>query len=192
MEKKHLITISGRPGSGKSTAAKAIAAHLGYPHFSSGDLFRMLAKERGLKLLDANLSAEQNAELDHLVDGRLQQIGDADNELVIDSRMAWHWMPRSFKVFLNLDLEVAADRVISSLDDARVVHENIPEDRTEYASMLQLRLDSESRRYEALYKVDPYDMANYDLVVDTAQHGIEQVQTLILDAYAAWQTAEQS
>ena len=188
MEKKHIITISGRPGSGKSTAAKAIAAHLGYPHFSSGDLFRMLAKERGLNVLEASLSAEQNAELDHLVDGRLQQIGEADNELVIDSRMAWHWMPRSFKVFLSLDLEVAADRIISSLDDARIAHENIPEDRMEYAKMLQARLDSESRRYEALYQVDPYDMANYDLVVDTARLGIEQVQALILNEYAAWQT----
>src|SRR5947209_7447349 len=100
MQKRRIITISGRPGSGKSTTAKAVAASLGFPHFSSGDLFRLLAKERGIDVLQANLSAEQNAELDRLVDGRLQEIGREDNELVIDSRMAWHWMPTSFKVFL--------------------------------------------------------------------------------------------
>ena len=45
--------------------------------------------------LQANLTAEQNAEIDHLVDGKLRQIGETEEGLVIDSRTAWHWIPDS-------------------------------------------------------------------------------------------------
>jgi cytidylate kinase len=186
MQNKHTITISGRPGSGKSTTAKALAGSLGYPHFSSGDLFRLLAKERGVDVLQANLTAEQNAEIDHLVDARLQEIGEQDNELVIDSRMAWHWMPRSFKVFLDLDLVIAAERILGSLNDARMAHENIPNDPAEYAKELEERLASETRRYKALYDANPYDMTQYDLVIDTAQHSIAEVEQMVLAGFKQW------
>ncbi len=188
MQNKHIITISGRPGSGKSTTAKAVAANLGYPHFSSGDLFRMLAHERGVDVLEANLTAEQNAEIDHLVDGRLREIGDQDNELVIDSRMAWHWMPKSFKVFLDLDLQTAAGRILEGINEARLMHENIPNDPEQYAKILDERLSSESRRYKAMYDVNPYDMSNYNLVIDTAEHGIIEVQKLVMDGFKEWLT----
>lgn len=188
MEKKQIITISGRPGSGKSTAAKAIAAVLGYQHFSSGDLFRAIARERGIDVLQANLSAEENAEIDHLVDGRLRDIGANENQVVIDSRMAWHWMPFSFKVFLDLDLAVAAQRILASLDEKRLQAEHIPTDPTDYAQSLQHRLASESRRYMALYQADPYDLSHYDLVVDTAANDADQTIKLILDRYNLWLT----
>ena len=35
-----LVTISGPAGSGKSTAAAALAEALGYDHVSGGDIFR--------------------------------------------------------------------------------------------------------------------------------------------------------
>jgi cytidylate kinase len=186
MEKKHIITIAGRPGSGKSTAAKAVAAQLGFQHYSSGDLFRALAKERGIDVLQANLSAEQNTEIDHLVDNRLQDINAHDDRLVIDARTAWHWIPHSFKVFLDLDLEVAADRILGNMDDARLASEHVHRDPVEYAQLLQNRLDSESRRYKALYDIDPYDMSNYDLVVNTESNSKEQTITAVLTAFEAW------
>ncbi len=186
MEKKRIITIAGRPGSGKSTAAKAVAERLGFRHFSSGDLFRILGQERGVDVLQANVSAEENAEIDHLVDGRLQDIGNSEDRIVIDSRLAWHWMPFSFKVFLNLDLGVAAQRILGSMDEARLASEHINPDPTQYARVLQDRLSSETRRYKSLYNVDPYDMANYDLVIDTAANNPEQVAGLILQGYEDW------
>lgn len=184
--KKHIITIAGRPGSGKSTTAKTVAAQLGYQHFSSGDLFRAAGRERGVDVLQANLTAEQNAEIDHLVDGRLREIGASEDQLIVDSRMAWHWMPFSFKVFLNLDLQTAAQRIIGSMDEVRLANEHIPHDPVEYAAMLQQRLDSEARRYKALYNVDPFDLANYDLVIDTAANNIEQVVDQVVRGFQDW------
>jgi cytidylate kinase len=43
-----IITLSGYPGSGKSTAGKLLAAKLGYNRYSIGDLQRRLAAEHNL------------------------------------------------------------------------------------------------------------------------------------------------
>ena len=186
MNKKNIITIAGKPGSGKSTASKDIAATLGYKHFSSGDLFRAIGKERGVNVFEANLAAEQEKEIDHMVDQKLRDIYESEDELVIDSRMAWHWMPASFKVYLDLDLEIAATRIINDMDELRRVAEDIPEKPSEYAKRLQDRLDSETRRYLNLYNVNPYDVNNYDLVVDTEANNKKQAVELVLTKYSKW------
>jgi CMP/dCMP kinase len=181
-----IITIAGRPGSGKSTAAKGVATELGFSHFSSGDLFRAVAKELGFDVLQANLSAEQDAELDHRVDGRLRELGETSHELVIDSRTAWHWIPNSFKVFLDLDLEIGAQRILGSMTEERRATEHVPSDPKEYAKQLQRRLDSESGRYKKLYDIDPYDMSHYDLVINTGEHTPEEVAAVIITGFRQW------
>jgi CMP/dCMP kinase len=186
MQKKHIITIAGRPGSGKSTTSKGVAARLGYQHFSSGDLFRAIGKERGIDVTQTNLVAEQEAEIDHLVDQRLRDIGANEDERVIDSRLAWHWMPNSFKVYLDLDLEVAAGRILKNMDPERLKSEPQATDVTSYAADVQKRLNSEMRRYKALYGADPSDLKNYDLVIDTAVNNSEQVIQKVIDAFHAW------
>jgi cytidylate kinase len=180
---KRIITIAGQPGSGKSSTAKEVARRLGYQHFSSGDLFRALAREQGHDVLQANLSAEQNTAIDNLVDGRLKQMGQDEDQLVVDSRLAWHWMPQSFKVFLDLDLGVAAQRILANIDEARLKSENIPSDPAVYTSVLQERMASESRRYRTLYDVDLHDKTNYNLVIDTAAHDLDTVVELVLQGY---------
>lgn len=186
MQKKHIITIAGKPGSGKSTASKGVAKRLEYQHFSSGDFFRAIGKERGVDVLQTNLIAEQEKEIDFLVDQRLRDLGAAEDRMVIDSRMAWHWMPYSFRVYLDLDLEVAAARILETIDDARMSAEEIPDTPAAYAARLEERLMSETKRYRALYNANPYDTTNYDLVVDTALHGPHEVQLLILQRYEEW------
>jgi cytidylate kinase len=180
---KRIITIAGQPGSGKSSTAKEVARRLGYQHFSSGDLFRALAREQGHDVMQANLSAEQNTAIDNLVDGRLKQMGQDEDQLVVDSRLAWHWMPQSFKVFLDLDLGVAAQRILANIDEARLKSENIPSDPAVYTSVLQERMASESRRYRTLYDVDLHDKTNYNLVIDTAAHDLNTVVELVLAGY---------
>jgi len=184
--RKHIITIAGRPGSGKSSTAKMVADTLDYEHFSSGDLFRALAEERGIDLMQANISAEENTEVDHLVDGRLREIGLESAPRVIDSRIAWHWMPRSFKVFLDLDLDLAARRIIKAIEQRKGVNESIPKEPHEYAKILSQRLDSENRRYKALYDIDPGNMSNYDLVVDTGENNLEEVVEIIVRLFTVW------
>lgn len=186
MEKKHIITIAGKPGSGKSTTSKGLARTLTYQHFSSGDFFRAIGKERGIDVFQANLAAEADTTMDELVDQKLQQLGANQDNMIIDSRMAWHWMPYSFRVYLDLDLDIAAERIFHTLDIERLEAEHIPETAPEYAQQLQQRLNSEIKRYMNLYQANPYDTSNYDLVVDSATNTPTEVQQIILDAYKNW------
>lgn len=190
-DKKMIITIGGRPGSGKSTTAKGIAKLLEFTHFSSGDLFREVSKQQGQTVLEANQAAEQEdgiSAIDQLVDQRLRDIGASEARVVIDSRMAWHWMPGSFRVFLDLDTQTAAERILQDMTPERIAAEHIPSDPHEYAEQLSERLASESRRYKKMYNADPYDTSNYDLVVDTKAHGIDAVIHHVIEAYQKWQS----
>ena len=184
--KKNIITIAGKPGSGKSTTAKKLTTELGYKHFSSGDLFRQIGKERGTDVLNTNRAAETDKEIDLLVDQKLRQLGEEEDKLVIDSRLAWHWIPQSFKVYLDLDLTVAAKRIIDGMDEERRQAEHIPNDPNSYAKILAERLASESKRYLNLYQQNPYQTKNYDLVVDTEANNVEQVIDLIETAFTNW------
>jgi len=189
LEKKQIITIAGRPGSGKSTTAKGVAEKLNYSHFSSGDLFREASKQQGLDVLELNLASEQAEGIsaaDELVDQRLRDIGSNEDSVVIDSRMAWHWIPGSFKVFLDLDLKTAAQRILSSMTLERMEAENIPDTTEEYAKVLLKRLESESRRYKKMYNVDPYHTENYDLIVDTRIYGPEEAVNFVVEKYNQW------
>ena len=82
--KKHIITIAGLPGSGKSSTAKAVALALGYEHFSSGDLFRKMAEDRGLSVEEINFAAEKQKEIDKEVDELLVKLGKEKTDLVIE------------------------------------------------------------------------------------------------------------
>src|SRR5205085_159154 len=71
-----------------------------------------------------NISAEVQRDIDLKVDNLLQQTYRTADRLVIDSRMAWHWMPESFKVFLVLDPATAAERIFAHLQGAGRLSEN--------------------------------------------------------------------
>jgi CMP/dCMP kinase len=187
-KKKNIITIAGRPGSGKSTTAKLVALELGYNHFSSGDLFRALGKERGVDVLEANRTGGVTEELDNLVDGKLREIGENEDKMVIDSRTAWHWIPNSYKVFLELDMVVAAQRILEEISHDRLSTENIHQNSEVYAKLLIKRLDVETKRYKKIYGINPYDMNNYDLVIDTSKNHIDEVVMRVVSGYKDWKT----
>ena len=83
-----LVTISGPAGSGKSTAAAALAEALDYDHVSGGDIFRDLAVERGITPLELNKLAEDDDEIDRDLDRRLRGIAETRDDVVLESRLA--------------------------------------------------------------------------------------------------------
>jgi cytidylate kinase len=181
--KKQIITINGFLGSGKSTAMKGLAAQFHYDTFSSGEYFRELSAQRGLDLASGNRAAEKDASFDDLVDQRVKEIGESRDHIVIDSRMAWYWIPQSFKVYLKLSSLVAAQRIIAQKSQHRATTEIILTDAAEYAADLDERRASELRRYKQLYDVDPTDESHYDLVIDTTTTSPDEVIRRITDAY---------
>jgi cytidylate kinase len=185
--KRELITIAGSPGSGKSSTAKALAAALQYRHFSSGDVFRQLAAERGESIEAMNISAEVQRDIDLKVDNLLQRMYRTEEKLVIDSRMAWRWMPDSFKVFLVLDPDTAAERIFDNVREEGRQSEDATSVE-EARRSIDRRFASEQRRYRALYGVNPTDPLNFDVVVNTRHNGLKTVTAMTLAAFKAWRT----
>lgn len=182
---QHIITITGYPGSGKSSTAKGVASKLGYEHFSSGDLFREMAAKRGYSVEELNITAEKQKEIDLEVDELLKKMGKEKDNLVIDSRMAFYWMPNSFKVYLDLDPEIAAERTFAHIQkEGRVSQagKSVNEVRENTLN----RVESERKRYWDLYNVDITDKTQFDLIVDTGANNLEQVINIIVDAYQEW------
>lgn len=175
-----VVTVSGRPGSGKSTVAKALARRLGFDHVSSGDFMRQMASERSITVLELSHRAEGDDAIDHEIDARTARLGEERSRFVMDSRLAWHFIPHSVKVFLDVSPEVAAGRIFG--DQRAEERENVDLEAT--IASTAARAASESKRYLDYYNVDYLDAANYDLVVDTSSLSIDEVVDHIMDYLA--------
>lgn len=187
MVKRSIITIAGSQGSGKSSTARLVAKELGFKHFSSGDLFREIAKERGLSIEAINQTAEQQKEIDYMVDERLRSLKDSDG-LVIDSRLAFYWIPDSFKVFLSLDPDTAALRIFKHIQTEGRESQTATS-LEELKQNFDIRIKSERKRYFDLYQLDPTDPKHFDLVVDTKKNDLPTVARMVLNAYKGWMNA---
>ena len=182
--RRKIITIAGSPGSGKSSTAKALAAALRYSHYSSGDLFRQLAAQRHESIEAINIAAEIRRDIDLDVDNLLKEMYRSQDKIVIDSRMAWHWMPESFKVYLLLDLDTAALRIFSHLQkDGRLSEDasSVQEARRS----IQRRFESEQRRYKSLYGVDFTNPENFDIILNTKESSLDNIVAMLKASYKA-------
>ncbi len=172
-----IITIGGAPGSGKSTVAKEVANRLGMKHYSMGDFQREIAEEKGLTLAELNELEEQDKSIDIEVDKRQKRLGEREDNFVIDSRLGFHFIPKSIKIFLDVDLEVGAQRI---LNQGRNDEEAFT--RQDMVNKLAERIKSEMKRYKEYYNVNHYDKSNYDYVIDTTNLTIEEEIQEVLKA----------
>lgn len=191
MEKKHIITLSGKPGSGKSSTADKVAELLGYSRFSSGNVVRNMLKKEKLTLAEFNERAKDDHALDHAIDEQLRNLRD-DNDLVIDSRLGFYWLPESFKVYLDLDMDVASTRIYTDMQNnqKRAQGAGSYDSLGEVARSVRARMKNEQDRYKALYGVDPYDTKRFDLVINTSRHSAQTVALTVFDTYKKWLRSE--
>lgn len=176
-----LITVSGPPGSGKSTTAAALAAELDLDHVSGGDIFRSLAAERGLSPLEFNKLAEEDDGIDRDLDRRLREIAVERDGVVLESRLAG-WLADEYadlRIWLDAPVRVRAARIADREDKPVDLAEN---ETTE-------REASEALRYEEYYDIDITDLSIYDLVVNTARWNAEGVLSIACAAVESYDAA---
>lgn len=187
MERKHIITLSGKPGSGKSSTADRVAEMLGYTRYSSGDFVRELTHKKKMTLAQFNEMAEQNPGIDHEIDEELRKLRE-QNDIVIDSRLGFYWIPESFKVYLDLDPDVAIARIYkdANLNTLRSNSGEGTATMDDVIDQVEARVMNEKRRFKKLYGVNPYASANFDLIVDTSRHSPQTVALTVFDMYKKW------
>ena len=170
------ITISGPPGSGKTTACNRLSEKLGLKAVVFGKIFRELAAEKHLSLIEFGALAEKDPSIDRAIDDRILQIARENEDIILESRLSAYMLSRNsipaFKIYLGASPEVRMSRIGvregQTLEDAK-------------KETLE-RQASEAKRYMMYYNIDINDMSVYDLVVNTDELDPDGVIDAILKA----------
>ena len=177
---KNIIVMSGDIGSGKSSVATALKQLTGFDIIGTGTIQRAIATRRGLTTLELNKISQTDRSIDDEIDSYVIELGKTQDHLILDSRLAWHFIPESFKVFLAVDPVVGAERVFNASRN------------DENNSSLEVTLENnlkrqaiEDQRFHKLYKVNFRKYGNYDLIVDTSYTSPEVIARKIKDCFDA-------
>ena len=79
-----IITITGKPGSGKSTVGKLVAKTLNYKFFSAGDLRGEIAMKHGMTIDQLNEVGKTEIWTDKECDDLLAKMGEEQDNMVFD------------------------------------------------------------------------------------------------------------
>ena len=168
-----LITISGLPGSGKTTVARLVARDLDLEHVYAGDIFRREAEACGLSLAAYLRRAESDSTIDRRLD-ELMAVRAAQGRAVLEGRLAAVMAAQAgvdaLKVFLEAGEEERARRITGR--EGGATRERLRE--------IQEREASDRRRYRDIYGVDYHDRSRYDLVIATDDRGPEELALTIV------------
>lgn len=176
------ITITGNLGSGKSSIGKVLKEK-GYEIISTGNIFRELAMEKGLSVEEFNKQVNEatrrgDRSVDQMIDDTTAKIGRERDNIMFDSRLAWNFVPDSFKVFVITDIDEASRRVFH--DSVRANSESY-ESQEACKKALVHRQEMESVRFKEIYEIDYYDMSNYNLVIESTNAAPAEIAEEILN-----------
>lgn len=177
------ISLAGDLGSGKTTVGAILTKKYGLTKVSIGEILRDMATELGMDVATFNTYMETHPEFDKTVDDKLKSYEYVDGNFLFDSRLAWHFVPSSFAVYMKVNVETAAKRIMNAHRETEVY--SSVEDGV---NKITERRKSEVLRYKTLYGVDISNMQNYDLVVETDGLTPEQVADEIATKFEIWQS----
>lgn len=179
------LSLTGNLGSGKSSLGKELIAR-GFQIVSSGDIFRGLAAEKGVSIVEMNKIAETDKSIDKMVDDRTIELGKTMDHTIFDSRMGWYFVPDSFKVFVMVDLAEAGRRVYH--DSLRKAESYEKEE--DAIKALYTRQSLEKARYQELYGVNYYDLDQYDLVIDSTNASPAEIAEEIIRCFEQFEAGD--
>ena len=170
------ITISGPPGSGKTTVCSILSERLNMGAVVFGNIFRSYAAERGLTLSELGRIAENDPSIDEAIDSKILEIAKANDHMIFESRLSAHMLKRNgipaFKVYLDACPKERVRRI--GFRDGESV--------CDAERNTCIRQDSEAKRYKQYYGIDINDLSVYDIVVNTNDLTPEQVADTIIKA----------
>ncbi len=176
-----MITITWKAWSGKGTTAKFLAQKLGYEHISIGQIKRNLAQKMWITLPEFDKLGDQpgNQKEFDLKYEEYQKNLDPHAKIVLDSRLWFYCQPKSFKVFLDVNINEAARRIFNAHRNSEKKYKDIQE----VIQITKKRNDSNRQRYIKLYHIDYFNPKYYDFYLDTTKLSPREQSQQVLDAY---------
>jgi cytidylate kinase len=175
-EQNCIVTVAGHIGSGKTEVCRKLSAVTGWEVISAGAILRRMAVEQGMSVLEFNEYVKQHANIDRDIDNYIASLAKRNESVIVDSRLAWHFLPKSLKVFLVVEPVIGAQRVFRATrpDENHLSVETAAADNAE-------RQRIERERFMQLYGLDSDNWRNYDVVLDTSDALPEQAARVLLE-----------
>ncbi len=175
-----IITITGKPCTGKSTMAEIFINKYHFDRIYAGAIFKKHARELGIDITDL-CKSEQIYEIDRRVDKELENIYHTrlNEDLLIESRTSWSFMPKAFNVFIDIPNKVMAERLFNS---DRPINER-GNTLDEALQKVTERYNADVARYKLLYNIDCDNLDNYTYVIDNSNLTPEQTADKIYEEY---------
>lgn len=167
-----IITISGPPGSGKSTLSKILSVKLGLELVSMGDIFRKCAQDRCMSLEEFGEIARCNEKIDREIDEMQKKISREKDNIMIEGRLSGFLVDANLKVWLQAPLEIRAQRI--SKREGKQVAKAITE--------TSVREACERDRYLKYYNIDINDLSIYDIIINSNRWNPEELSEIVKKA----------
>jgi cytidylate kinase len=165
------ITISGRPGAGKTTIAKFLSKKLNYDFISVGNLQGKIALERGITINQLMERAKQDKSIHLEMDNKIKELGKEKDNFIIEGWIAFHFIPNSFKIFLEVNEETGAKRIFHDKREDEPNQESLEKTQEK----IRERVSNVRNSFKKYYGIDFLAKSQYDLVIDTTNKTPEQI-----------------
>jgi len=165
-----IITLGGLAGTETTTTAELLSEKLDIPYISAGYVFRQMASERGMSVLEFSEFAEGNDDIDKEIDKRQAELAKSSDNLIVEGRLSAYFVEADLKLWLVTPFDVRSQRIAEreskSVDVA--------------SEEIIVREESEALRYMDIHNIDIKNMDIYDLIINTGTFNPEEVSEIIL------------
>ena len=166
-----IITIGGLAGTGTTTLAEVLSERLDVPYISAGSIFREMAAEHGMSVLEFSEFAEGNDDIDKEIDKRQAEKAKSAENLIIEGRLSAFFVENAdLKICLMTPFDVRSKRIAQREDKSVEVAK----------SEIITREKSEALRYMEIHNIDISNMEIYDLIINTDSFDPQSISEIII------------
>ena len=165
-----IITVGGLAGTGTTTTAEGLSEKLNIPYISAGFVFREMAAEKGMSVLEFSEFAEGNDDIDKEIDRRQAEKAKLADNLIVEGRLSAFFVDNAdLKLWLITPFDVRSKRISDREGKAVEVAKN----------EIITREKSEALRYKEIHNIDISNMDIYDLIINTDSFDPESISEII-------------
>ena len=165
-----IITIGGLAGTGTTTATQLLSEKMGIDYISAGYVFREMAREHNMSVLEFGEFAEGNEDIDKEIDKRQAELAKSADNLIVEGRLSAYFVEADLKLWLVTPFDIRSSRI------AERESKSVDVASEEIIS----REKSEALRYKDIHNIDISNMSIYDLIINTGTFDPEKVSEIIL------------
>lgn len=183
---KFMVTISGNPGSGKSSAAEIFASLTGAKRIYVGGIRRQMAQDKGMTIEQLNEYAithpETDVDIDRIVASQVRDLFAQGRRVLVEGRTQFHFLPESLKIYIFVDPMEGARRIYEDhRNGGKNRNECVVTSLTEMLEAVKRREESDAARYLQYYGFDHRDKGHYNSVIDSTNLSKDEVVARILE-----------